>query len=126
MINPRAAVLRLLGVTLLSSLSLGCATHSGQKPARLAATDAATMTAVRTALSAAMGRTRIDLGPEDMAVSTTISVLPPPLGLYDTRSLAVPTLFDIRMDGRTCILVARSDGKIYPLRGVTCRAVEAR
>jgi hypothetical protein len=124
--DPPTAFLRAFGVTLLSTLCLGCATHAAPKPARLAGTDAATMTAVRSALSTAMGRTRIDLGPEDMATSTTLSVLPPPLGPYDTRSLAVPTVFDIKMANGTCMLVARSDGKSYPLRGVACRVVEAR
>jgi hypothetical protein len=121
-----AKLLRLIGVTLLSTLSLGCATHAGPKPARLAQTDSTTMTAVRTALSRALGRTRIELGPENLATSTSISVLPPPLGPYDTRSLATPSVFDIRMDGGTCVLVARADGKTYPLTGVRCRAMQAR
>jgi hypothetical protein len=106
--------------TTLCGLGLGCATPSGPQPARLATTDAATMTAVRNVLATALGRTRFELGPEDMATSTIVSVLPPPLGPYDTRSSAVPVIFDIKKDATGCTLVAREGGKSYPLTGVEC------
>jgi hypothetical protein len=112
------------GALVMGTLCIGCATQATAQPARLAKTDAATMTALRTALASALGRTRIELGPEDLANATVVSVLPLPLGPYDTRSLEVPALFDITMERGTCMLVARSDGKTYPLTGVSCKVAK--
>jgi hypothetical protein len=117
---------RLIGALLMATLSMGCATSGPAQPAKLATTDAATMTKVRAVLATATGRPRFELGPDDMATSTAITVLPPPLGPLETRSLAVPSVFDITMQGGACVLVARSDGKTYPLRGVRCTRVVAR
>lgn len=109
-----------ISAALFSVTALGCATSGTVKPARLMASDGATMTIVRETLAKAVGRPRIELGPENLATSTIITVLPPPLGLYDTRSLAVPSVFDIKIQGGTCVLIARDGGKIHPLTGAKC------
>jgi hypothetical protein len=85
--------------------------------------NAATILKVRAVLATAIGRTRFELGPEDLATSSSISVLPPPLGPLETRSLVVPKAFDIKVQNGACILVARDDGKIYPMVGVRCSGV---
>jgi hypothetical protein len=112
-----------LGASLLSVLNFGCATNGVAKPARLTAPNATTIATVRAVLATAIGRPNIALGPEDMATSSSISVLPPPLGPLETRSLVLPKMFDIKVQNGACILVARDDGKVYPLDGVSCSVI---
>jgi hypothetical protein len=121
--STRRQSLLSLSIALVGLGGQGCATPGPAVPARLANTEVATMTEVRATLARAVGRARIELGPEDMSTSTSISVLPPPLGPYDTRSLAVPRVFDIKIAGGACVLVARDDGQTYPLKGVRCTRV---
>jgi hypothetical protein len=97
-----------------------CATQQPQMAASLVMADAATANNVREVLAQAVGRTNIQLGPEDLATSTTISVLPLPLTNHDGRSLAMPTLFDIVVEGSQCLLVAREGGQRYPLTRSIC------
>jgi hypothetical protein len=112
-----------LSASLLSVLNLGCATNGVAKAARLTAPNATTIAKVRAVLATAIGRPQIELGPEDMAISSSISVLPPPLGPLETRSLVVPKVFDIKLQNGACILVARDDGKVYSLDGVRCSII---
>jgi hypothetical protein len=101
--------------------SAGCATQSTPTSARLERVDAPTLERVRAVLAKAIGRPQFELGPEDLATSSTISVLPRPLGPYDTRSPELPLVFDIKMIDGQCHLVAQGDGKMYPLEGVGCK-----
>jgi hypothetical protein len=115
-----------LWASLLCVLNLGCATGGVAQPARLTTPDPTSIAKVRAVLATAMGRSQVELGPENMATSSSISVLPPPLGPLETRSLAVPKVFDIKVQNGACMLVARDDGKTYPLDGVKCSVIAPR
>jgi hypothetical protein len=115
-----------LGASLISVLTIGCATNSTATAARLTTPNAMTIAKVRAVLATAIGRPRFELGPEDLETSSSISVLPPPLGPLETRSLAVPKVFDIKVQNGACILVAREDGKVYPMDGVGCSVIGFR
>jgi hypothetical protein len=112
-----------LGSATMSLLNMGCATRVGPHPARLSSTSPQVMARVKAVLATAMGTNRIELGPEDHSRSTSLTVLPPPLGPLETRSLAVPSVFDIVKEGASCALVARTTGRRFPLTGVACTIV---
>jgi hypothetical protein len=103
--------------------SAGCVSQNLRMPARLDRVDAPTLERVRAVLANAVGRPQVELGPEDLAISSTISVLPRPLGPHDTRSPELPKIFDIKIIEGQCQLVAQSDGKMYPLEGVGCKPI---
>ena len=104
------------------ALAGGCATVPPDGPARLEATDAATLAALKDALAAALGRATVELGPEDLSASGAVSVLPPPAGPYEDRSLAMPVMFDLMIRDGACVAVRRETGLTVPLPGVRCRA----
>jgi len=66
----------------------------------------------------------VELGASDPTSSSTISVLPKSVtGSFgnDHANFALPTQFDLMMDGESCYLVKRgSDTKIL-LEGVSCK-----
>lgn len=110
-------------VSMLASLLAAgaCQTPAASTPAALTATDAETMAVLKATLADAMGRAQIDLGPEDLTAMSSISVLPPPAGPAEDRSLARPTQFDLMMKADTCYAVRRDTGEEYALTGVSCR-----
>ncbi len=99
----------------------GCQTQDTVYPAVLHSTDEASMAKLRAALAEAMGRARVEIGPGDLTQSSTVSVLPPPLGPNETHSTATPTQFDIVMRGDACFLQRRDTEQIYPLDTQLCR-----
>jgi hypothetical protein len=111
---------------MISLFSAGCATADTPQQARLTSPDAQSMTKVRAVLATIIGRTRFELGPEDLTTSSTITVLPPPLGPMDTRSMAVPMVFDIIMIGQSCALVERDTKRTYPMDSVACTPITGR
>jgi hypothetical protein len=116
----KARFMTSISIAMIAVLGASCATPSGPLPARLGKTDEATMGRVRAVLAQALGRTRIEMGPENLAVSTSLSVLPLPLGPYDTRSPATPAIFDIVIEQGACKLVARDSGRAYALGDGVC------
>lgn len=82
-------------------------------------TDARTRAQVAEALGKAVGRAHVELGPSD---GTVVTVLPPPIGPYETNSPAMPIRFDIEKRGDTCVAVRHDTGKAIALPGVSCRA----
>ncbi len=100
---------------------LGCQSNQPRTPATLERADPETLARVEAVLAQAMGDASIELGPADLAATTTISVLPPRLTPYEDRSLARPTQFDIMLEGARCLLVRRDTGEEYDLDGVACR-----
>jgi hypothetical protein len=98
----------------------GCASEPTDRPARLAAVDPVALSKVKLVLGQALNNQRIELGPEALASTTSLSVLPPPLGAYETRSTLVPEIFDIKKRGNSCFVVRRSSGQAYELKGVSC------
>ncbi|MEM7768430.1 MAG: hypothetical protein AAF253_13245 [Pseudomonadota bacterium] len=113
---------------LLASLFVGLAACQtlpmDDTPARLADTRPETITTLKAGLAKAVGRARITLGPEDLATSTSVSVLPPPPGPHETRSLARPDTFDLVISGtdpETCLAIHRETGSRHPLPTLSCR-----
>jgi hypothetical protein len=114
-----------LGVGVVALLAMSaCASTQTAVPARLASSDAAAQTQLRQVLARAMGKQQVTLGPEPLATTTFVSVLPMTLGTYETRSLSLPEVFDIRKQANTCTVVRRSTGQIYSLANLRCIAVK--
>jgi hypothetical protein len=79
------------------------------------------MARLKAALATAMGQAQVELGPGDPTHSSTLSVLPRPPGPPEDRSLALPTIFRLEMDGAACFVVREDSGARTALEGVTCR-----
>jgi hypothetical protein len=103
----------------LLGLSSACMSISGDVPARLISVDTATMSKIAGIVKQTLGNQNIELGPQALE-ATTITVLPPPLGPYETRSVAVPEVYDIIKRGSVCLLVRRTTRQEVALTGVTC------
>lgn len=101
--------------------SAACATPAVERKATLVRADEATMQALRAGLARALGRGQVALGPGDLTQISDVSVLPPPLGPNETRSLATPTVFTLVLRGGRCLAVRAETGAAYPLPGVRCR-----
>jgi len=110
----------LVTVMALFAASAGCQTVEPQRPAVLAAGDAENLSGLRAALARAMNRALVELGPGDPTESPTVSVLPPPLGPHEDRSVALPTAFDLVLRGDACFAVRRDTGEVFELAGVRC------
>lgn len=111
----------------VAALIGGCQTTGPSQPresdvmAVLQSDDPQTIAALKAVLSDAVGRAQIELGPGDLTRTSTISVLPPPLGPNETRSPATPALFDLVIDRGQCVLVRRDDGAHFAADRVACR-----
>jgi len=103
---------------LLPLLLSACQTLAADGPATVDMTDARTHAQVAEALAKVLGSAHIELGPSD---GTVVTVLPPPIGPYETNSPAMPIRFDIEKRGDTCVAVRHDTGKAYALPGVDCR-----
>ncbi len=114
---PMLAAMVLIGTLCMA----GCQSMAAETPAVLTAADEASMTRLRAVLGDAVGRANVTLGPGDVTQTSTISVLPPPLGPLETNSTAQPILFDIILRGETCVVVRRDTGAAFELAGVSCR-----
>ena len=97
-----------------------CQTLPAATPATVNLADPATAAAVTSALSSALGRARIELGPTDGPNTSFVTVLPPPRGPYETASPSRPTRFDFILSDDRCIAVRRDTGAQYPLPDTTC------
>jgi hypothetical protein len=98
----------------------GCETNAGRTPAVLPSQNAAAMDEIKTVAARAMNKASVTLGPGDPTQSPTIAVLPPALSAHETRSTAMPTLFDLMIIDGACMLVRREDGAGFALPGVSC------
>jgi hypothetical protein len=109
--------MRRLAPVVLSLLLSAGQSGAGDGRAHVDMNDPATRSAVTAALSDAVGRARIELGPTDGHVLT---VLPPKPGPYEGNSPAMPIRFDIEKRDGTCIAVRHDTRQAYDLPGVTC------
>lgn len=108
----------------LSALLLGACQHSAATvPAVLVDASDETMDALKSHLAGAMGVNRVTLGAGDPTVQPQVSVLPPPLGEYETRSPARPTQFNLLLIGEACYAEHEDTGEKTELTGVRCRAL---
>lgn len=111
-------------LALLAGLAAAACNHGpAARPAVLESSDADTMARLKSALGDAVGRSNIELGAGDPTQQPAVTVLPPPLGQFETNSPAAPTHFDLILDGATCYAVHRETGQRWPLEGIACRAV---
>jgi hypothetical protein len=94
---------------------------AAKEPATLAHADPATMAELHAVLARAVGRARVELGPGDPTQTSVISVLPRRPSPYEDRSLAMPTTFDLVIEGGRCFVVRRDTGEEFELQGVECR-----
>ncbi len=103
------------------ALMASCQTPNAPAAAVLENADHGTMAALHAALASAVGRAQVEIGPGDLTQSSTIAVLPPPLGPGEDRSLATPDYFDLMWVDGKCVLVAQETGAQFALDGVSCR-----
>ena len=108
-----------------SLLTGACQTSGATRPATLETADEATLARVKAVAAEAVGRAQIRLGEGDLTETSTLTVLPPPLGPNETSSPAMPAVFDIVTNGEDCFLVSQSTGQSYALDGVGCVAAES-
>lgn len=111
--------MRRFALAVLPLLLAACQSVAGDGRAHIDMNDPATRSAVTAALSDAVGRAHIELGPTDGHV---LSVLPPKPGPYEGNSPAMPLRFDIEKRGDTCVAVRHDTGQAVALPGVTCTA----
>lgn len=111
-----------LAVFLIVALGLSaCQTVAGRQVATVDLDDPASRQALENALGRAVGRARVELGRSQSANASSVSVLPPRLGPYETHSMALPITFDIVSEDGRCLAVRRDTKDVYDLPGVTCR-----
>ena len=119
-------IFRVVGL-LSASLIASCQTTAAAEltPAILVSDDAASMEAVKTTLAKAMNKGSIKLGVGDLTQSSTISVFPQPSRLpvgapqNQAGNFALPTRFNLMMDGQGCYFVKDGTDIKTPLKGVT-------
>ncbi|MDC7676216.1 hypothetical protein [Asticcacaulis machinosus] len=115
----------------LAALALGlsaCQTNAGQsaadQPASVDLSVAETRAALSVALAKALNRGRIELGVTATDQTSTVTVLPPPLGPHETHSTAVPIRFDIIRRKGKCLALRADDGSVHTMSGVRCETVK--
>ncbi|MEM9168102.1 MAG: hypothetical protein AAGC56_00475 [Pseudomonadota bacterium] len=130
--TPKA--LRRSAATTLAAFSAACGTSGSDAttaraddrgaPAVLTAADATSLALIKATLAAALGRATIDLGPGDLTTTSVVAVRPPRPTAPEDRSVATPTVFDLRLIDGDCVLVARSGAAAYPVEGLDCRPAD--
>lgn len=118
-LTPAFTRLKLSWLWPILGLSSACLSVPEDTPARLASIDAGTMNTIASILKQEIGSQNVTLGPQAME-ATTITVLPPPLGPHETRSVAVPEVYDIIRRKGVCTLIRRGTGSVIVLSGVEC------
>ncbi|OYW80687.1 MAG: hypothetical protein B7Z26_06090 [Asticcacaulis sp. 32-58-5] len=102
-----------------------CQTGAGQSADSVATVDLSvpeTRAAVSAALATALNRGRVELGVTASDQTSTVTVLPPPLGPHETHSTNLPIRFDIIRRKGACLVVRADDGSVHELPGVRCEA----
>lgn len=106
----------------LIALVLGACQHSVTvAPATLADSAPATLNALKSALGGAINRANIDLGAGDFTQSLTVTVLPPSLTEYETRSPATPIVFNLFVINGACFAIQDGTNTEIPLPDVPCK-----
>ena len=111
----------LLTISLSAALALSaCQTTAGSVRASVDLGDPTTRAALESALGRAVGRAQVTLGPSQSDMTSSVTVLPPPPGPHETRSLAMPVTFDIVSEDGRCVAIRRDTKDVYNLPGVNC------
>jgi hypothetical protein len=92
---------------LAAALSAAACQSGAQLQDRPAVLKPDRMDEVVAALSAALGRSAVELGPLPEVIDA-VTVLPPRLGAYEDRSPALPRVFDVVARDGNCVLIERA------------------
>lgn len=111
----------LISMPLVASLLVACHHAPAAVPAVLADDTQAARATLAARLGEAIGRANVTLGASDLTTSSTVSVLPPPLGEHETLSPATPSLFTLTLIDGDCYAVPERDGTPIALLDVPCR-----
>lgn len=107
-------------VGLLLSIS-ACQSTAKPKPALITKVD---MAALTEALATATGQVNIFIVPAIPVGAKSLSVPPPRLNQFETRSPSLPRQFLVVEHAGTCVLLDEIDGKYYAVDGLLCQPVE--
>lgn len=75
---------------------------------------------LKAVLGQMMQTRHIDLGPSDPTLSTSLTVLPPPVSPQETRSTALPVRFDLILRDGKCYVVRHDTGDSRELPQGAC------
>lgn len=103
-----------------ASMLGACASTKPDNIAMVATGNPITTAAIIATLQQALGTQKITLGPREGDLNSWVTVLPPQLGQYETRNVALPETFDVIKRKNSCFLVRRTTGVAYALNNVTC------
>jgi hypothetical protein len=121
----------LLCVSLLTACQTTAQAEAEAVPAVLKKADAASMDKVKSALAKSMGSPSVVLGTIDLTKTSVISAFPKrgimPLGAPQNQAgnFALPTRFNMMIDGRNCYMVKNGTDEKILLPGVECKAALA-
>ncbi len=112
------------------ALVLGLVTAAGCQhatepavPAVLSEASDTTLETLKAQLRTALGKDDYKLGADDLTASSTLSMMPPPLGPNETHSTVMPIRMELMLDGDTCYAVRSDTGEKIALEGIDCRAL---
>ncbi|MEM7739683.1 MAG: hypothetical protein AAF225_02650 [Pseudomonadota bacterium] len=102
--------MRLIAPCLMTALG-ACVSPCGEgaKPAVLALGPDDSLAGVIAVLAPVEGRSSLALGPPDPRTQPIVTILPPALTSNETRSTALPTVYDIALENGACALTRRAD-----------------
>lgn len=100
-----------------------CQHNQGSVPAVLADDSAETLSALKSGLGTALNRAQIELGAGDPTSVSRVSVLPPRPTDLETRSPAMPEMFNLFIHNGRCYAVRDGTETELPLPDVPCRAL---
>ena len=101
----------------------GCQHNQGAVPAILADDSPETLSALKASLGTALNRAHIELGAGDPTTVSRVSVLPPRPTDLETRSPAMPEMFNLFIQDGRCYAVREGSETEVALPGVPCRAL---
>ena len=113
-------MIRKLSVASTLILASACQSMNSPQPALLVESDEASIEALKTALAGYLETASVRLGAGDPTVTSTVSVLPPPLNPNEDRSTAMPILFELWVDKGACYAVRDGHSDKIGLPGVSC------
>ena len=114
-----------MGSFVAASLLVSCqSTSAVPQPAVLEKANNETVARLKTAIAAAMDKGRVDFGAVDLENAPQIPVLPPRAGPFEGQSLALPTYFDLAIEGGSCVVVRRSTGEAFSVPNISCKLLE--
>lgn len=111
-------------IPLIAALAVSACQHNpGSVPAVLADDSAETLSALKAGLATALNRAHIELGAGDPTSVSRVSVLPPRPTNLETRSPAMPEMFDLFIHNGRCYAVRDGTETEITLPDVPCRAL---